>query len=100
MLNLGLHRTKEVEDRAEQALTMHGQNWPPFDPEAILKRLGITPIPRNVGSYEAILDMRSLPPGLFVKPRDWNQSWGVYRRRLRFTEAHEIGHLVLHRESE
>lgn len=89
--------TKDLID--EQADKFYNQHWKnndlPVDIELIIEKLGLEIIPmENLENIDAYLSINN--KSIFVKYKTYIDE--RYENRLRFSYAHEIGHLVLHKD--
>jgi Zn-dependent peptidase ImmA (M78 family) len=85
-------RTTRAEREAEKLLNEFAVRHPPVDVLKLARRLGTevraTPLK---GDLSALIYRRGSRPLIIVNSRD-------YENRQRFSLAHEVGHLVLHRD--
>lgn len=94
MFGLPLERLNLIERTASDAWPSSGGRGFPVDTQMMLSANGII---RRLGplEVEAEFDLRGRPP-YTVLIDDKRRHESAFRYRLRFTEAHELGHFFLH----
>jgi len=98
MYGLGLDRTQEIDNLAAQTLRNSGQRVVPVNPSDILNRFGVfQDVVAGLTDAEAVLNLTSPPYKLLLSPRRPDQGAASYNHRVRFTQAHEIGHFLMHK---
>jgi hypothetical protein len=93
MFGLPLEVTERIEAEATRIWRETGQVKPPVDTQHIIRhyRINRIPSPHLEDDIEAEFDLRAEPYTLVINTKDRGH------HRIRFTEAHEIGHYALHR---
>ncbi len=85
----------QIDEQADDFYNQHwGNNNLPVDIELIIEKLGLEIIPiENLENIDAYLSINN--NSIFVKYKIYIDE--RYENRLRFSFAHEIGHLILHK---
>jgi hypothetical protein len=97
MFGIPVSRVEEIEQIATDIWQRFCLRQLPVATRDVISAVGIQlyHLPAESG-VEAEFDLRKPPYFLGLRSRRENESERGYRRRMRFTEAHELGHFFLH----
>lgn len=99
MFGIPIHRVQEIEKKASELWLKYSGGNLPVTTHKIFNDHGIQVRPIETDSeVEAEFDLSKAhaPFILFLRNRRPDQSLSTYRRRVRFTEGHELGHFFFH----